>query len=306
MRTERWEKFLSAQAGSESLNILLSYAYVARKRICDIRNEAFRSVSVHVFLDSGAFTAARTGESISVAQYIQYIHDNRADINTYAGLDVIGDCERTANNFRIMRSEGLDPIPCFHVGSDWRFLHQYLAQTDYVALGGMVPYANRKDWPRLVPWLRRAFSIAAEYHPNTPVFHAFGITNTSLARYFVWRSMDSSTATVGQRFGKVLIFDPIRFTMVQVSYNDKARVASNAMRLRALGVDPADLLRHSAYDKATAWMLAGACYKGLQDAVRSLHRTKFRLFMAHSSPRSHDMQMFAKGFLVNDAPALSA
>lgn len=95
----------------------------------------FRRAGVHLFLDSGAYTAWTKGVEISLNEYAIYIRAN--NIGKYVSLDVIGDPEASYFNLRRLEKEGLAPVPVFHLGSDMKYLRQ-LADDGYkyVYLGG--------------------------------------------------------------------------------------------------------------------------------------------------------------------------
>ena len=79
-----------------------------------------------LFVDSGAYSAHKRGVSIDIQEYIAYLQDNKDYIDVYANLDVIGDPEATLENQKIMEEAGLSPLPCFHMGEDWKYLHLYV------------------------------------------------------------------------------------------------------------------------------------------------------------------------------------
>lgn len=77
------------------------------------------------------------------------------DVSTYAGLDVIGDPQKTLENTKYMESKyGLNPLPTFHVGSDIKYLKPLLSY-NYIAIDstsfdraqrfGLVTYYNEEN-----------------------------------------------------------------------------------------------------------------------------------------------------------------
>ena len=96
---------------------------------------------LNVILDSGAYTAWRSGKPINLLEYCDFIKRNQAWITSYANLDVINqnDPEQAAHdsheNYKFMRAQGLKPMPIFHVGEDSRWLKTMLdAGCDYIGL----------------------------------------------------------------------------------------------------------------------------------------------------------------------------
>ena len=96
---------------------------------------------LNVILDSGAYTAWRSGKPINLLEYCDFIKRNQAWVTSYANLDVINqnDPEQAAHdsheNYKFMRAQGLKPMPIFHVGEDSRWLKTMLdAGCDYIGL----------------------------------------------------------------------------------------------------------------------------------------------------------------------------
>lgn len=158
---------------------------------------------VNLFLDSGAFSAYTQGIEIDIYSYIDFIKKNKKYIETYANLDAIGDPAKTLKNQRIMEKAGLRPLPCFHYGEPVKYLHTYLKEYDYIALGGMVPISTKN----LKPWLDDLFSnhlCDQKGNPKAKI-HGFGMTALSLMLRYPWYSVDSTSWVVAGRMGGILI-----------------------------------------------------------------------------------------------------
>lgn len=149
-----------------------------------------------LFLDSGAFSAFRSGAVIEVEKYIEFLHAHGDAFETYAGLDVIGDPKGTVRNQKIMDTAGLHAIPTFHVGSDFSLLRYWADRYGHIALGGMVPHSGTQ---LLKNWVRDVWSILLDY-PGIKV-HGFGLTDIKLSRMYPWYSIDSTTASRAGRTG---------------------------------------------------------------------------------------------------------
>lgn len=158
------------------------------------------------FLDSGAFSAWSKGAVIDLDEYIAFIKANIEHIEAYANLDCIPGApgrdataaEREAaarqswENFEYMRSEGLDPIPVFHVGERWEWLERMMGACGYIGLGGMVGSHITPDLRRR--WLDNAFAriCSSNGMPRVKV-HGFGMTAVPLIFRYPWYSVDSTT-----------------------------------------------------------------------------------------------------------------
>jgi hypothetical protein len=97
------------------LRLLRSY-YTSKETDCP-------SYCKGLFLDSGAYSAWNKKKPIDLYQYIQYILENKEVYEVITGLDVIGDGEATLQNLKIMKQHGLDVLPTFHMGEDFRYLN---------------------------------------------------------------------------------------------------------------------------------------------------------------------------------------
>lgn len=159
-------------------------------------------MSYELFLDSGAFSINGTGSVIDIRDYIDFIKVNRENIDIYANLDVIDNPEETLYNQRIMEEAGLNPLPCFHMGEDWKYLHYYVDKYDYIALGGIARVKGEK----LVKWLDECFAII-NMKRGIKV-HGYGITEVEVLWRYKWESVDSTSWFQAAGNGYVFIPQP--------------------------------------------------------------------------------------------------
>lgn len=172
---------------------LESYHYIHRESAI----KKIRQDGKTVFLDSGAFSAFTKGVQVDLPGYCEYIKKNADIIEVVDGvlcasvLDGIGDPLQTYQNQVAMESLGVKPLPCFHYGEDERYLEFYIANYEYVTIGGMVPIST----PQLIHWLDRIWErhlTDGSGRPRVKV-HGFGLTTMSLMKRYPWFSVDSST-----------------------------------------------------------------------------------------------------------------
>ncbi len=172
---------------------LESYHYIYRESAV----KKIRQDGKTVFLDSGAFSAYTKGVQVDLPGYCEYIKKNADIIQVIDGvlcasvLDGIGDPLLTYQNQMAMEALGVKPLPCFHYGEDERYLEFYIANYDYVTIGGMVPIST----PQLIHWLDRLWEqhlCDGAGRPKIKV-HGFGLTTMSLMTRYPWFSVDSST-----------------------------------------------------------------------------------------------------------------
>ena len=168
---------------------------------------------VSLFLDSGAFSAWTRGVEINIWDYIEFIKQHVDVLEVYANLDVIGvdgrppdreSAEMGIANQRIMEKAGLRPLPVFHFREPFDILEQFVAEYDYIALGGAVGFPARV----LIPWLDKCFrDIICDPKTGIPrvKIHGFGITSIPLLLRYPWYSVDSSSWSMGSRLGDIYV-----------------------------------------------------------------------------------------------------
>ena len=148
----------------------------------------FRRLCLHLFLDSGAFSAWRKDVEVDLADYMQYIREN--SIGKYIVLNIVGDPESRYFNLKRMEQEGLQSVPVFHmVWSDLRYLQQLADEGyHYVCLGGSVGAGVEKR--------RKIFDECFGEFPEI-YFHGLGMTEPQLMPVYPLFSVDSTTWLVG-------------------------------------------------------------------------------------------------------------
>jgi hypothetical protein len=161
-----------------------------------------QTLSNRIFLDSGAFSAHTQGISIDIKAYYAFITQH-PEVTAYASLDVIRDWQASAENYSIMKAEGLDPIPTFHRGSPMSELRRIASEASYIALGGVV--SDHPTEASLRPWFDECWQILKEFWPIK--VHVFGVSAQWCLERYPWHSADSSIAIVSAGHGWVTTFD---------------------------------------------------------------------------------------------------
>nr|WP_202446862.1 hypothetical protein [Streptomyces sp. SID5468] len=196
--------------------------------------------NVDLFADSGAFSAATTGVTIKLGDYAAWLRHWQPLITVAATLDVIGDHRATAANLDRLTEAGCSVLPVFHTGEPWDVLEGLCAQHRYIALGGLALHAaGAAKQKALMAWLIRAFKVA---RPYGTALHGFGLTSANLVRHLPFYSIDSSSYTMGQRFGLVYLWDARTLRMRSLFFRNPADVLPNAALVRAHGLPPHRLL----------------------------------------------------------------
>lgn len=181
----------------------------------------------NVILDSGAYSAWRSGKPVNLDAYCTYLLKNCDWIGSYVALDVImpGNPEEAAaqsfKNYEYMRGKGLDPIPVFHVGEDISWLHRMLdAGATYIGLSASSLVSRNK----VDDWYATAWShlVTADGLPVVKA-HAFGEGRLQSLKRFPWYSADSTSwIYAAQRTGLAPMLDGRRVAM----RNDGAHTSS--------------------------------------------------------------------------------
>lgn len=220
------------------LRLLVSYHYHRNSDLAALVDTL--GGDVDLFADSGAYSAATTGATITVPDYAAWLHHWAPLWTTRANLDVIGDHEATARNATVLRDAGCEVLPTFHLGSPWHVLEDLCTRHRYIALGGMALHAigAAKQRP-LMAWLVKCFRIAA---PTGTVFHGFGMTSARLVKNLPFYSIDSSSYTFGTRWGLAYLWDTRTWRMESVHFRNPDEVRPHAALFRRHGLDPARVI----------------------------------------------------------------
>lgn len=145
-------------------------------------------------LDSGAFTALSQGKPVDLTAFIEYARATQAAdqrLRAVFALDVIGDPVATLRNTERMWDAGVQAIPCFHLGSDWRHLDE-LRRYPRIAIGG----AARRH-----PGVKAQFAREVFRRVWPRRIHGFGFGSRRLVLGFPWHSVDASSWSVAVRYG---------------------------------------------------------------------------------------------------------
>lgn len=189
-------------AGSTTKDIeqRLTLHYPARLRTyVDVRKpNSFPRNSI-LFLDSGAFTFQRTGETVPLERYAEFVIRYGADIA--ASMDVIGDPAQTDKNYRRLKELGAPVVPVFHSNWSDKMIEAYVEEHEFILAGGMVPLARQPE--KLSRYLNTVFRAARKYWPRR--IHAFGITGDAILEKYPFYSADSTSWLGYSRFGQSLL-----------------------------------------------------------------------------------------------------
>ena len=168
-------------------------------------------------LDSGAFGAWNSGKVIDIDHYIAYIRAHAEYLDYYVALDVIPgafgvtptpaevevSAQKSWENLLYMEAHGLQPIPVFHMGEQFKWLRKMMDHG--CPFIGISP-ANDRTTAKKRVWLDRVFNEITD-DKGLPLVktHAFGVTAIELLMRYPWYSADSTTWIMMAARGKILL-----------------------------------------------------------------------------------------------------
>lgn len=203
------------EANWEGLNILETYYYLQKNKEFPRLIRNFKNF----LLDSGAFTfmsgASKVDFDLYVEDYAEFI--KKWDIQNFFELDidsVVGLKEVERLRLKLEKLSGRKPIPVWHIGRGKDYYLQMIKEYSYVAIGGIAA----KEMPvskfeALFPYM---IGMA---HKNGCKVHGLGYTKVDNLRKYRFDSIDSTTWTVGGRFGEASKFK--NGSIKRLSFRDK-------------------------------------------------------------------------------------
>jgi hypothetical protein len=210
----------------EPIKLLASFHYFKKINFDDLAKNF--SKPPMIFADSGAYSAASQGAPVDVDEYAEWLHQWKHHFTAYSNLDVIRDPKGTAKNQKRLESKGLQPIPVFHTGSDFKHLDSLAKEHPYIALGGMVGQPR----PACLKWSATCMTRTKDQGTR---FHGFGMTSREVMESLPWHSVDSSSWVAGAKFGQVTLFDGRSWVKAKVG--DKKEIGKIAHLIRFYGFD---------------------------------------------------------------------
>jgi hypothetical protein len=177
-----------------SLHILVAYPYMSKAMVRALAS--LRQVcDVHLMLDSGAFTAWKSGHPINLAEYCDFLADPAVPFQHAVQLDVIGDHQATMRNYDTMRERGLRVMPVFTRGAPFSDADRFYETTDYLLFGGIVSTPGNREYLKWFTNQNRGRKV-----------HWLGFTNRDFITAFRPYSADSSSWNFALRSGKMRLY----------------------------------------------------------------------------------------------------
>jgi len=188
---------------TENVKIIISYA---RRHIREGLNPDIPEGFSEIMVDSGGFQLQKgTGDrSVYLKAYslwMELLLRQHPEIVAYMNLDIWRNGEETLSNQLYLESEGLNPIPIWHAGTDIHFLDYYYNNYEYIAIGGIASLHGRDKIQKIVEWLYQTFP-GRKYH-----FLGIGLSGIRAFGHFKPYSVDFSTWNVPARYGHDIVDD---------------------------------------------------------------------------------------------------
>lgn len=180
-------------------NILISMATKGKK----IHTIPSLFSSYNLMLDSGAFTFGNKNIDISVDNWIEMVYSVREWCSEVISLDVIGNAEKSYQNYIEIKKSIPDAVPTFHLGSNIKWLKKYIDNTNRICIGGMVYLGANNN--NLFKYLDEIFSLFS--FKNYPKLHSFGVIHNKILTRYPFYSADSTTWMNFDRFGSIVHFN---------------------------------------------------------------------------------------------------
>ena len=185
----------------ENVSIMLSF-HERKRALCPEVPTGFREIMV----DSGGFQL-RTGVAsqweLTLGGYcfwLQQVLPKYPEIVAYLNLDIPDDPEKSLANQLYMESQGLHPLPVWHIRSGDDYLNYYCENYEYVAIRGLVGGG--------LLGIQRVIERARHLYPQTR-FHFLGVGVGAFQTFQAVRpySVDCSTWADPGRFGDEILVD---------------------------------------------------------------------------------------------------
>ena len=216
------------------LNVLVAYPYM---NLQIIEGLARLGPELRFVLDSGAFTAWKTGKPIDLDDYCRFLEGLPLKPWRYFTLDVIGDPKGTLRNYETMLKRGFKPVPIFTRGEDPSVLNDYYKTSDVVGIGGLVGTPNNKGFVRGI--MR---------HVGDRMVHWLGFVNMQFLRYYRPYMCDSSTWESAARYGSITLYmGNGKFKAISRANFQTSPEQAVLDRILLLGLDPHVFARRASW-----------------------------------------------------------
>lgn len=275
-----------------AVNMLLSFAFFNREDMSVYR----RAMPCgRLMIDSGAYTAASVGKTISLTEYAEFLTTWRDAIDHAVTLDVIGDPVATRRNTRKLHGMGHNVLPVFTRGGTPADFDAMVRDSGYVCVGGGVGMASKVVISRLSALQRRAEELGGG-------IHALGVGNMNSLRQIKPYSADASNVSATFIYGNLVCWDGRN--LKSFPHTDRKRLREHLVHFKAAGLSVTDIITTGRQPKGDARrvLMRGMALAG---AVADEEASRWNVPVPHGTKDSSGTHMYMAvtgGFL---APATS-
>lgn len=158
-------------------------------------------------LDSGAFTfmASNNKKKMDwddyVERYANFINENKIDLFFELDIDsIVGITEVERLRTKLENLTNKQCIPVWHKSRGKDYFLNMCDKYSYVSIGGLVTKEITPDEYKYFPWFIKSA------HEREARIHALGYTNFLGLKKYHFDSVDSSSWSIGHRFGSICQF----------------------------------------------------------------------------------------------------
>jgi len=285
-----------SETGPAPFHVLLSYAYIRKTPMCDLDALA---EAAYLLVDSGAFTiwhdsiksAAKLKSPmapITVKEYTDFVKQRGDAPYGCIALDRIYDPAGTADNLKQMLDAGVRPMPVMTIPQPVEEAVELCKINPRFCVAGAVDQSDE--------WIEAKFAAVQKAAPEAQT-HGLGYTRFPGLVTCKAHSGDSSSATSGQRYGQMHVFDSLKLHAIPYR-TVTPRLAQSVLPLKLLP----NIAGHDAKDFAggTSLLSVAGCVAFAKYSRLCWSRGK-RLFLACSN--SNDLANALLGWwMVNIDP----
>lgn len=213
-------------------NFLYSFFYLKRGHTQSLRELKERESNINIFLDSGGYSARKSGVEVDIYAYLLFLRKNKDLLTVAVNLDVM-DLEQSDRNQELLETE-FPVLPVYHAqefveGKEQLFLDM-CQKYKYICLGG-VAGANGQE-KVLTNFFNFCFKNAL---PDKVKIHGLGITDCEYLKQYPFYSSDSTTWLQGGRFGVMQKWDSQKYRMQStLHYGDRKKMLDNNIDIKAI------------------------------------------------------------------------
>jgi hypothetical protein len=148
-------------------------------------------------------------------RYIAFCAKYEKQCVPYVNLDILFNSEKTWENQKAMESNGLHPLPVFHIGEDFKWLTKYVDNYEYLGISGLAAGVKKSTY--IQSFGDRVFRYIHESNQSIKI-HGFGATSYDLFSRYPFFSTDSTTWLKHAAYGNIMV-PPFNFQTGQFILN---------------------------------------------------------------------------------------